>query len=249
LSANVFRRAFAPLSFRHSPLREEKCYEAGMKTVLVTGANRGIGLELCRSFRTRGDAVIGVCRAASPELSALGVGAIEKIDVTDERSINTLARALEGTRIDVLVHNAGILRAEALGSISYDSVRLQLETNAVAPLRLTERLLPFLSTGGKIALITSRMGSIADNTSGSMYGYRMSKAALNAAGVSLAHDLKPRGIAVVILHPGFVRTEMTGGHGNIEPRDAARELVARIDELDLATSGRFLHANGEVLPW
>jgi len=220
-----------------------------MKTVLVTGANRGIGLELCRCFRTRGDAVIGVCRKPSSELSAIGARTIPNIDVTDARSIDTLVRSLEGARIDVLVHNAGILRSEALGTIDFDSIRQQLETNAVAPLRLTERLLPLLAPGGKVAMMTSRMGSIADNSSGSMYGYRMSKAALNMAGASLAHDLKPRGIAVVILHPGYVRTAMTGGHGNIEPRDAAAQLVARIDELDLATSGRFVHANGEGLPW
>ena len=220
-----------------------------MKTVLVTGANRGIGLELCRCFRARGDAVIGVCRTSSPELSAIGARTIANVDVTDVSSIDALFRALEGTRIDVLVHNAGILRSESLGTISYESVREQLETNAVAPLRLTERLVPLLSPGSKIALMTSRMGSIADNTSGSMYGYRMSKAALNMAGASLAHDLKSRGIAVVILHPGYVRTEMTGGHGNVDPREAAAQLVTRIDELDLATSGRFVHASGEALPW
>jgi NAD(P)-dependent dehydrogenase (short-subunit alcohol dehydrogenase family) len=220
-----------------------------MRNVLVTGANRGIGLELCRSFQTRGDAVIAVCRRASPELAALPVRTISDVNVTDEKSIASLVRSLEGMRIDVLVHNAGILRAEALGSIDYDAIREQLETNALAPLRLTERLLPLLAPGAKVALMTSRMGSIADNTSGGMYGYRMSKAALNTAGVSLAHDLKPRGIAVVILHPGYVRTEMTGGHGTIEPRDAAAQLAARIDELTLQTTGRFLHANGEPLPW
>ena len=220
-----------------------------MQNVLVTGANRGIGLELCRAFHARGDAVIAVCRSPSSQLTALGVRTIPNVDVTDEPSIASLVRSLEGTRIDVLFHNAGILRAEALGAINYDSIREQLETNALAPLRLTERLLPLLAPGAKIAMMTSRMGSIADNTSGSMYGYRMSKAALNMAGASLAHDLQPRGIAVVILHPGYVRTKMTADHGNVEPRDAARQLVARIDELTLATSGRFLHASGEQLPW
>lgn len=220
-----------------------------MKNVLVTGANRGIGLELCRIFRARGDSVIAVCRQPSAELEKLGVRAFGGVDVTNDRSIDELCRGLEGTKIDVVVHNAGILRSEALGSIDYRSLREQLETNAVAPLRLTERLLPLLAPGAKIALMTSRMGSIADNSSGSMYGYRMSKAALNMAGASLALDLKPRGTAVVILHPGYVRTEMTGGHGNIEPKDAAAQLVQRIDELTLATTGRFLHANGEVLPW
>lgn len=93
------------------------------------------------------------------------------------------------------------------------------------------------------------MGSIGDNSSGGQYGYRMSKAALNAAGVSLAHDLKPRGIAVVILHPGAVRTGMTGGRGMIEAEESARGLLKRIDELRIETTGRFLHQNGDVLPW
>lgn len=220
-----------------------------MKNVLVTGANRGIGLELCRIFRARGDSVIAVCRKASSDLGATGARVVSDVDVTDERSLDKLVRALEGTRLDIVVHNAGILRSEALGSIDYGSLKEQIDTNAIAPLRLTERLLPHLASGAKIALMTSRMGSIADNSSGSMYGYRMSKAALNMAGASLAHDLKPRGTAVVILHPGYVRTEMTGGHGNIEPKDAAAQLVQRIDELTLASTGRFLHANGEALPW
>jgi len=220
-----------------------------MTNVLITGANRGIGLELCRCFRARGDNVIAVCRNPSADLQKLGPRVIEGIDVTDDRAGAVLLRALDNVKIDVLVHNAGILRSESLGHIDYGSLREQLETNAVAPLRLTEQLLPLLAPGAKVALMTSRMGSIADNTSGSMYGYRMSKAALNMAGASLAHDLKPRGIAVVILHPGYVRTEMTGGHGNIDPSDAAKQLVARIDELTVETSGRFLHANGEVLPW
>jgi NAD(P)-dependent dehydrogenase (short-subunit alcohol dehydrogenase family) len=220
-----------------------------MTNVLITGANRGIGLELCRCFRNRGDNVIAVCRKASTDLQKLGARIIEGIDVTDDRSGVALLRALDNAKIDVLVHNAGILRAESLGELDFGSIREQLETNAVAPLRLTEQLMPLLASGAKVALMTSRMGSIADNTSGSMYGYRMSKAALNMAGASLAHDLKPRGIAVVILHPGYVRTEMTGGHGNIEPADAAKQLMTRIDELTLGTSGRFLHANGEALPW
>ncbi len=114
---------------------------------------------------------------------------------------------------------------------------------------MTTTLLDNLGEGSKVAIITSRMGSIGDNTSGSRYGYRMSKAAVNIAGVSLAHDLREREIAVAILHPGFVRTGMTNHSGNIDPPEAARGLLARIDELTLETSGGFWHANGERLPW
>jgi NAD(P)-dependent dehydrogenase (short-subunit alcohol dehydrogenase family) len=142
-----------------------------------------------------------------------------------------------------------VLVADSLEEVGADAVRAQFEVNAMAPLFLTRALASRLHPGSKVALITSRMGSIGDNTSGGYYGYRMSKAALNAAGVSLAHDLKPRGVAVVILHPGFVRTEMTGGHGQIDPDESARGLLRRIDELELATTGRFLHQNGEILAW
>jgi NAD(P)-dependent dehydrogenase (short-subunit alcohol dehydrogenase family) len=219
------------------------------KTTLVTGANRGIGLELCRLLRARGERVIAVCRSASPELEALGVQIEAGVDVSDNASLIALGQRLQGVRLDTLIANAGILRSEDLGKLDYDSIEAQWQTNALGPLRTVEALLPALSHGSKIALITSRMGSIGDNASGGYYGYRMSKAALNAAGMSLARDLLSQGIAVITLHPGFVRTQMTGGHGGIEPAESAKMLIARIDALTLQTTGKFLHANGETLPW
>ena len=220
-----------------------------MGVSVVTGANRGIGLELTRQLKARGASVVAVCRKRSPELDALGVRVESGVDVTEPAAWSKLAERLARDEIDLLVQNAGILLPDSLESVELDKVRAQLELNAVAPLFLTRALVPRLRTGAKVALITSRMGSIGDNSSGGYYGYRMSKAALNAAGVSLAHDLKPRGIAVVILHPGSVRTEMTRGQGMIEVEEAARGLLQRIDELRLETTGRFLHQNGEVLPW
>jgi NAD(P)-dependent dehydrogenase (short-subunit alcohol dehydrogenase family) len=220
-----------------------------MGTALVTGANRGIGLELCRQLAERKQQVIAVCRSASPELKALGIKVESGVDVTDVRAVDGLARRLEGTRIDLLINNAGVLIADRLDRLELDTVSRQIEVNAIGPLLVTARLVGLLGPGSKVALITSRMGSIADNTSGGMYGYRMSKAALNAAGVSLARDLASRQIAVVILHPGFVRTEMTRGSGNVDAAESARGLLARIDELSLDKTGRFLHASGEELPW
>jgi NAD(P)-dependent dehydrogenase (short-subunit alcohol dehydrogenase family) len=222
-----------------------------MTTWLVTGANRGIGLELCRQVSERGDEVIAVCRSASKELEALGpsVRVVSGVDVASDDAGDALLRATEGKRLDVLLHNAGVLVPESLDSLDAAQIRRQFEVNALSPLRLTKALLPRLGEGSKVALVSSRAGSIGDNGSGGMYGYRMSKAALNMAGVSLARDLAERGILVALLHPGFIRTGMTGGAGNDDPPVAARGLLARIDELTKERSGRFFHANGEELPF
>lgn len=218
-------------------------------TVVITGASRGIGLSFCQLYKARGYEVYGACRQASAELSSLGVNVIEGVEVTTEAGIERLVSALMGIKIDLLINNAGILRDEVLGHIDQEQIRQQFETNALAPLLITEALLDNLASGAKVALITSRMGSVADNTSGGRYGYRMSKAALNIAGMSLSHDLKPRGVAVAILHPGLVGTEMIGGYGDITPDQAAERLSQRIDGLTLENSGTFWHSNGEVLPW
>ncbi len=220
-----------------------------MATALVTGANRGIGFSLVKLLKARGDTVIATCRRETPELTRLGVEVESGVDVTSDKSLNLLAEKLQGRSLDLLINNAGVLAEEGLERLDFASIQRQMEANAFGPLRVTHKLLPLLTSGSKVALLTSRMGSIADNSSGGYYGYRMSKAALNAAGKSLAHDLAGRGISVVLLHPGYVKTEMTGNHGSVLPDDAARALLARIDALTPQTSGSFWHASGEVLPW
>jgi len=220
-----------------------------MTTALITGANRGIGLELSRQLAARGDTVIAACRRSSDALDALGVRVEAGVDVADDASVVALAARLEDTPLDLLINNAGVLQRNTLDAMDYDSARRQFEINSLGPLRVTAALLSNLSKGSKVAIITSRMGSIADNTSGSHYGYRMSKAAVNIAGVSLARDLAPRGIAVALLHPGYVRTRMTGGHGLTDAATSAAGLIARIDELRLANTGSFWHADGQILPW
>jgi NAD(P)-dependent dehydrogenase (short-subunit alcohol dehydrogenase family) len=221
-----------------------------MTTFLITGANRGIGLEYCRQLQARGDQVIATCRQPSPELEALGVRIEPGLELSDEAAIAGLVERLAGLPLDGLILNAGILEATSLAALDPDSLRRQFEVNALAPLRLVRALLDHLAAGAKVALMTSRMGSIDDNSSGGSYGYRMSKVALNMAGKSLAIDLKPRGIAVAILHPGLVRTRMVNFNPQaIPPEEAVRGLLARIDALTLATSGSFWHANGELLPW
>lgn len=220
-----------------------------MANWVVTGSNRGIGLELCKQLVARGDHVFAACRTESPELAKAGVKVVRGVDVTSDAGAGELRSALAGKHVDVLLHNAGILIGDALDELDFDAMRRQYEVNALGPLRLTRALLPNVGKGSKIAFVSSRAGSIGDNRSGGTYGYRMSKAALNVAAVSLARDLAPRGVMVAVLHPGFIRTAMTGHHGNDDPPVAARGLLARIDELTPERSGRFFHANGEELPW
>jgi len=221
-----------------------------MVTYLITGANRGIGYEYCRQLNERRDTVIAVCRSASEELKQLGVRVEEGIDITSDASVADFCDRLGDSAIDGLINNAGIIKRVTLEDLDFDSIRQQFEVNALGALRVTHALLPNLKAGSKIVLMTSRMGSIADNTSGSSYGYRMSKVALSMAGKSLAHDLKPRGIGVAILHPGLVQTRMTNfTSSGITPEESVKGLLKRIDELTLENTGTFWHANGEVLPW
>jgi len=221
-----------------------------MATIVITGANRGIGLELAKQYQARRDHVIAVVREASAELSGADIETIEGVDVTDDASVERLAAALEGRDIDVLINNAGILLArETIEDLNWDEIRQQFEVNTLGPMRVTRALLPCLKDGGKIAIVSSRVGSIADNTTGGRYGYRISKTAVNMAGVCLAHDLRDRGIAVVLLHPGYVRTGLTGMNGDIDADESARGLIARIDETNMERTGTFWHANGSELPW
>ena len=219
------------------------------KTLLITGANRGIGLALARHYWQHRCSVIGVCRQSDKALEACCHHVICGIDLQSDDAVKCLTDALADRRIDLLISNAGILQDEQLGSLDIASIEQQFQVNALGPLRLVSALQANLSVGSKIALITSRMGSIEDNTSGGRYGYRMSKAALNAAGKSMAHDLKGRGVAAAILHPGLVSTAMINFNGQVSPEYAAAQLAERIEALNLQNTGTFWHANGDELPW
>lgn len=219
------------------------------KNVVITGANRGIGLSLCKQYKKQGLKVIAVCRNSNVTVEQVAGTVIDGIDVGSADDCGKLFQKLVGVKIDILINNAGILGREKLGNIDYAAVEKQFLINSVAPLRVTEGLIGNLGTAGKVAIITSRMGSIADNSSGNSYGYRMSKAAVNAAGKSLAIDLKSKGIAVGIYHPGWVTTDMTGGTGEITPDQSAERLAGLIEVLDMSNTGTFWHSNGEVLPW
>lgn len=217
--------------------------------ILITGANRGIGLQLAKQYAEEGANVFAACRKASDDLISSKATVISGIDVTDKEAADTLKNELGGTKIDILINNAGILTRENLESAPAEDIQQQFNVNALAPLQLTLGLRSQLSSDAKVIMITSRLGSMSDNDSGGYYGYRMSKAALNAAGVSLARDLKPEGIAVALLHPGYVQTDMVNNTGDISAAEAAERLRQRISELNLENSGTFWHSNGETLPW
>ena len=221
-----------------------------MSTYLILGANRGIGLELARQLKDRGEDVIATCRSTSPELNSLSVRVETNIDITSGDSVLKLRENLNDTRVDVLIQNAGIAEFNSLSNLDPQSIVHQFEVNALSPLCCVQTLLSQLSPAAKIALISSRMGSIEDNISGGSYGYRMSKVALCMAGKSLSVDLKPRGISVAILHPGLVSTRMTRFTSNgIQPKESVKGLIQRIDDLTIENTGTFWHSNGEILPW
>ena len=223
-----------------------------MDTVLITGANRGIGLALAQVHAARGDHVIGVCRSESRELRDTGARIEAGVDVTDDVALLELVARLKRERIHRLWLNAGILEREKLGAIDkagFQNLRRQFEVNAIGPLRVAQALLDNLGKGSKVGIMTSRMGSMGDNESGGYYGYRASKAAVNAIGKSLAVDLKPQGVAVFLLHPGYVATDMVGRSGDISPEVAAGRLVELLDKLTLQDTGSFHHSNGSELPW
>lgn len=223
--------------------------ETVMKNVVITGANRGIGLALAQQFKKLGYRVFAVCRQSSDELENLGVSVVDNIDVTKSLDLLKMQSALANVEIDILIKNAGILRVDILPTISSDQLLEQFKVNAVAPLQIVCHLMQQLTAGSKIAFITSRMGSISDNSSGGYYGYRMSKTALNAAAMSLSRDLAPQEISVVLYHPGWVQTQMVNNTGDISATEAAQKLADLMIAQDMSKTGSFTHSNGQALTW
>ena len=221
-----------------------------MTTFLITGSNRGIGLELCKQLKERGEDIIAICRTSSKDLDSLGVRVEAGVDITSGSSVLNLRSKLKDKIIDVIIHNAGIHENNSLSDLDPESIIRQFEVNALSPLCFTKVMMGNLKKGSKLIFLTSRMGSIEDNTSGGSYGYRMSKVALCMAGKSLAIDLQPQGISVALLHPGLVSTRMTGFTPNgIQPSQSVQGLLRQIDSVNLKNSGQFCHSNGEILPW
>ncbi len=226
-----------------------------MPTALITGAGRGLGLELTRRFAEDGWTVLAGLRDMenAPSLARIkGDVAAVPLDVADPASVAILAERLAGTPIDMLINNAGIYgpRGVALGSIDYDSWREVFEVNTLAPMRLAEAFIGHLrdGKGRKIVTISSKMGSMGD-ASGGEYVYRSSKAAVNAAMHNLALDLAPEGFTVVVLHPGWVRTDMGGPGAAIDAVESVTGLKQVIDELTRADTGGFFNYDGSPIPW
>lgn len=218
---------------------------------LVTGAGRGIGLELVRQLQDAGCEVIATVRKPSEALTKMGVRVITGIDVGSDAVVTALPEKLGDVKLDLVINNAGVLSVENFDNMDWDAMRFQFEVNTLGPMRIVKALDGHLKEGSKIANVTSRMGSIADS-SGGMYGYRMSKAALNIAMKAMSQDLAPRKIAVALLHPGFVATDMTSKYESadkISAETSAAGMLQRIVELSLENTGTFWHQNGEVLPW
>jgi 2-glutathionyl-2-methylbut-3-en-1-ol dehydrogenase len=224
-------------------------------TALVVGADRGIARSAVEQLNARGDRVVAACLGPGEDLAALGVEVVPDVDVTSGAAVARLAQTLrdKGIRLDWVFHVAGVLGLDELGRIDYDDVRRQLEINTIGPLRTVEAVADLIVDGGKVGIVTSRVGSLGDNTSGGMYAYRVSKAGANMVALNLHHDLGRRGISVLALHPGMVATDLTkdypGDHAYITPDEAAAGLVKNLDNLGPETSGRFQHSNGGFLPW
>jgi NAD(P)-dependent dehydrogenase (short-subunit alcohol dehydrogenase family) len=229
-----------------------------MPTVLITGANRGLGLEFCRQYADKGWDVIACCRnpAQAGELRALGQRCgsmqIEALDVAQFDQIDSFAKKLSDTGIDVLINNAGVYGGhQGFGQLDYEAWLNTLVINTQAPMKMAEAFLPQIKRGGKklIVSISSLMGSISDNGSGGSVFYRSSKAALNAAMKSLSIDLRDQGIGVLIFHPGWVRTDMGGANGLIDSKTSVGGMCAVIDSFTLAQSGVFIKYDGKPMPW
>ena len=217
--------------------------------IAVIGSNRGIGLEFVKQL-SKDNKVHAFCRKSSKELDQLkGVKVFENIDTTDTKGMADQVNKLESSTYDQVIVVSGILSSESLDDWSDDKILDQFKVNSLGALNCARIFSQNLNKAGKIGVLSSRMGSISDNDSGGMYGYRMSKAAINAGCKSLAQDLKSQEKTVLILHPGYVKTDMTNHNGNIDTSESVKGLIKIMNEKNLDDTGTFWHTNGEPLPW
>ena len=246
LAASVFAfAAVLPAAAQDSPWQG--------RTVLVTGANRGLGLELARQLQAAGATVIGTARSPqeATELAGLGVRVLQ-LDVTDPASVDALVASLGDTPLDALLNNAGWFGSRGSATALDPQVALQeYEVNCLGPLRVTQALLPALRRGqAKLVMnMSSGLGSIANNSRGGSGGYRASKAALNMLTATMAAELRDEGFIFVAMSPGWVQTDMGGPDAALTPEDSVRGILATLAPLGVADTGRFLNHDGSTLPW
>lgn len=231
-----------------------------MSSILITGANRGLGLEFVAQYAAAGWRVLAACRDPS-ETGALkriaeaagGSVSLHRLEVTDPGSIRRLAGELSSQPLDLLLNNAGVAGREAatFGQTDKQAWLDTMAVNVVAPMHMAEAFLPHVQKSERriIATISSRMGSIGENGDGGMYAYRSSKAAANAVAKSLSNELKDKGVAVVVLHPGWVRTDMGGPDAPVLPQESVSGLKKVLDKVTLADSGKFINYDGSPIPW
>ncbi len=218
--------------------------------IAIIGCNRGIGLALTEELVKTGHNVYCFCRHNSTELKALNPKKIVTgFEVTHFEDMESLLKKEKFPIFDQIFHVAGIMRQTSFDDFDVEAIVEQFEVNSVAPILTVKAFLPYLKENSKVGLLTSRMGSIEDNDSGGAYGYRMSKTALNAAGKSLSIDLLDKGITILLLHPGWVKTDMTNQTGLVDPAVSAKGLIEVMNSKDIKETGTFWHMNGESLPW
>jgi len=249
---SIFKKILLSISLISSVIFLPNSFSA--ETVLITGANRGIGLALAEQFQEAGYNVIGTARkpTKAKKLSALGVR-LEQLDIADPTSVSALAERLDGAVIDILVNNAGIggHSTDAFSDLDIEKLHKVFNVNSFGPLRVTQALLPNLdaSKNKRVASISSKMGSIELNTWGCCFGYRGSKAALNSFNKVLSMEFGKQGFVFVVLHPGFVKTDMTRGRGNLTTKESSSGLFKVISELKAEDNGKFYDYQGKPLPW
>jgi NAD(P)-dependent dehydrogenase (short-subunit alcohol dehydrogenase family) len=228
-----------------------------VRQVLITGANRGLGLEFTQQYAADGWDVLACCRHPQSALALQALAAahgkvkVHALDVADFAQIDALAMQLKDESIDVLINNAGVYPHSSFGDTNYDDWANGFKVNSMAPLKMAEAFVQHLTRGHlkKIATLTSKMGSIDDNTSGESYSYRSSKCAVNMVMKSLSIDLKPYGISVVTLHPGWVQTDMGGSNALISAHTSVTGLRKVIESLSLESTGRFIAFDGKEIAW
>lgn len=222
-------------------------------TYLVTGSNRGLGLEFSRQLSARGDIVIGTVRDVAKAGDEPGhAPTLVPLELSDPASIETLPARVGDRAIDVLINNAGVSSdARTLADVSMGEFQRVFAVNSFAPVLVTRALLPNLKRGSRklVVTVSSQLGSITNNSGGSTYAYRGSKAAVNMLSVSMHNELKGEGFACVVVHPGWVQTDMGGPNAPLKPEESVSHLIRLIDRLTASDGGKFFNYDGTILPW